>query len=133
MSINGITLKAGATGHTIVAGTDRIYVNDGLRVLKGIHVVDSSATNLLLATHATLKNTPFTQRADKTYTKGLREGNFTLPKTLASGLVDYQTFDWRFGLHPEITAAELLEIRMLAAQWILDAELDLFYRNGSTL
>lgn len=130
--INGITIKTGASGMTVTGGSDRVYADDGLRVTSGLHVTDQSAADLTLSTHATFKNKPHALQSSGKFSKGIRTFNFTLPIILADGSISYQTFEGEFGLHPAITVAQLLEMRMVAAQLIIDSELDAYYRYGTT-
>jgi len=131
MAINGITLMKGATGITVTAGTNAVYVDDGLEVKNGIHVVDSTATSFVTRPHATFKNRGAALQSDGTWSKGRRDFNITVPKTLASGAITFPVFRGTMELHPEMTAAEILELKMLACQIIMDSELADYYSFGS--
>jgi hypothetical protein len=132
MPINGMSLSKGATSVTIVGGTATSYVSDGITVSGGIHVVDSTVQDLTLIPHLTFKSKPHRLLPDGKYSKAKREGNFTLPTTLASGDKVYNVARWTFELHPELTAAQILEMRIMTCQAIMDAELDSFYKLGAT-
>lgn len=129
--INGITLKKGATGAAVTAGTDAIFVDDGLTVSNGIHIVDSSSTNFVTRAHATFKNRAHQLLPDGTYSKRKLDFNVTTPIVLASGAVSFPVFRGNMELHPEMSAAQILELKMLACQLIIDAELTDFYNYGS--
>lgn len=129
--INGITLLKGATGMTVTAGSGAVYVDDGLTVTNGIHVVDSSSTNFVTRPHATFKNRSHQLLPDGTYSKRKLDFNVTTPIVLASGAVSFPVFRGNMELHPEMSAAQILELKMLAAQLIIDAELADFYNYGS--
>lgn len=129
--INGITLKKGATGISVTAGTDAVWTDDGLDVKNGIHVVDSTSTNFITRPHATFKNRPAQLQPDGTWSKGKRDFNVTTPIVLASGATSFPVFRGGMELHPEMTAAQILELKMLACQMIMDAELDAYYTYGS--
>lgn len=133
MPINGLTLKKAATGVTIVGGTDAVYTTDGLNVSNGIHVIDTTVTDLTLVPHATFKNKPHALQKDGTFSKAKKDINFTLPITLASGTKSYQVFRGTFELHPELTAAQVLEMRLTACQMIMNSGLDSFFKYGSTI
>lgn len=94
--------------------------------------MDTSNTNHLTRAHATFKNRPWQPQSDGTFSKGRRDFNITTPKVLASGVVSYPVFRGTMELHPEMTAAEVLELKMLACQCIMDAELNDFYSLGTT-
>lgn len=130
--INGVTLKKGATGITVTAGTDAIYVSDGLDVKNGIHIVDSSATSFITRPHMTFKNRPAALQFDGSWSKGRRDMNVTTPIVLASGKTSFPVYRGTFELHPEMTDAQLLELKLLAVQAIMDLELADFYKFGAT-
>lgn len=129
--INGITFKKAATGVTVVGGVDAVYTDDGLEVKNGIHVVDSTAINFITRAHGTFKNKPAQLQPDGTYSKGKRDFNITTPIILASGAVSFPVFRGNMELHPEMSAAQILELKMLACQSIMDAELDAYFAFGS--
>lgn len=129
--INGATFMKGATGITVTAGTSAAFTDDGLEVKNGIHVVDSTATNFITRPHATFKNRPAQLQPDGTWSKGKRDINITTPIVLASGLVSFPVYRGTFELHPEMTAAQILELKMLACQSIMDADLNDYYSFGS--
>lgn len=131
MAINGITLMKGATGITVTAGTSAVYTDDGLEVKNGIHVVDSTATNFITRPHATFKNKPAALQPDGSWSKGRRDFNITTPIVLASGATSFPVFRGTMELHPEMTAAQILELKMLACQIIMDAELAEYFSYGS--
>jgi hypothetical protein len=131
MSIEGLTLMKGATGITVVGGTSAEFTDDGLQVSNGIHVVDESETNALVRPHATFKNKPHALQGNGTYSKGVRTVNITVPKLLADGTISYTVFRGTIEIHPELSVAEITEIRRLAVQCLSDADLDNFYVYGS--
>lgn len=133
MPINGMSLMKGATSITVVGGTATTYATDGLRVGNGIHVVDSSVSDLTMVPHATFKNKPHAIQSDGTYSKGRRDFNFSLPIVLSTGAKSYQVFRGTFEFHPEASAATILEMRLLACQMIMDAELDAYHKYGATV
>lgn len=132
MAIDGMSLLKGATGISITGGTAAVFESDGLKVSNGIHVVDTTVSDLTLCPHATFKNKPHSLQSDGSYSKGKREVNFTVPKVLASGQTSFQVSRNQFEIHPEMTDAEILELRLMTCQLIMDSELDNFFKYGST-
>lgn len=131
MAINGITLLKGATGITVTAGIGTVFSDDGLDVKNGIHVVDTTEANFIIRKHLTFKNKGAQLLPDGTYSKGKRDFNVTAPFVLASGKTSFPVFRGTMELHPEMTAAQILELRILSCQAIMDAELDSYYSIGS--
>lgn len=129
--INGITFLKGATGITVTGGTNAVYTDDGLDVKNGIHIVDSTATNFITRPHATFRNRPATRLSDGTYSKGKRDFNITTPIVLASTAISFPVFRGTMELHPEMSPAQILELKMMACQAIMDAELNEYYSYGS--
>lgn len=129
--INGLSLLKGATSISIVGGTAAVHSIDGLNVSNGVHVVDTTVADLTLIPHATFKSKPHALQANGSFSKGKRDINYTLPTTLANGDRSYQVFRGAFELHPELTTAQILEMRLMACQLIMDGELDSFYRYGT--
>lgn len=131
MPLNGISIQKSATSMTVVGGTAAVHESDGLEVKNGIHVVDTSVTSKVERPHATFKSKPFALQSDGSYSKGKLSVNYTKPKTLASGATSYQVVRVEFEIHPELTNAEILDLRLIGAQLITDAETDGFFNNGS--
>lgn len=124
---------AGATGITVTAGTAAAFVDDGLDVKNGLHVVDATSTDFITRKHATFKNRPATPQADGSYSKGKRDINLTTPIVHpTNGKTLFPVFRGTFEIPPEMTAAQRLELRLLACQLIMDSETDDFYDFGST-
>lgn len=131
MPINGMTMMKGATGITVTAGTSTAFVDDGLEVKNGIHVVDSASTNFITRPHYTFKNRSWSLQGDGTWSKGKRDVVYTQPKVLASTAVTFNVGRISLEIHPESTAAELLELKLMTCQAIMDADLTDFYSFGS--
>lgn len=129
--INGITFMKGANGITVTAGEAAVFTDDGLEVKNGIHVVDSTNSNFITRAHGTFKNKPAQLQSDGSFSKGKRDFNITTPILLASGAVSFPVFRGNMELHPEMTAAQILELKMLACQAIMSSELNDYFTFGS--
>ena len=131
MPINGMSLQKGATSITVVGGTATVFATDGLKVANGIHVIDTSVTDLTLVPHATFKSKPHALQSDGKYSKGRRDFNYTLPIILASGTRSFQVFRGMFEIHPEAPPAVQLEMRLMACQMIMNAGLNNYHTSGA--
>lgn len=131
MPINGMQLLKNATGITVTGGTATTYQDDGLDVKNGLHVVDTTETNFLLRPHGTFKNKAASQLATGKFTKGVRSFNFTIPYAEVDGTISYPVFRATMDLPPTMSVAQILQLRLMAAQTIMDAELDNYYLYGT--
>lgn len=126
--INGCTLKTGCTAVTLTGGSDVVMKDDGVEVPNGIHIVDTSNTNLVTRASSTFRSRPANANSG---VKGKREVTHVRPKLKTDGKVSYPLYRGSFEIDAETTAAELLELKMQAVQHIMDTELDDFYNYGS--
>lgn len=133
MSINGCNILVSATGITVSGGTAATFADDGQVVKNGIHVVDqTAAVPFIERKHATFKNRSYTRLPDGTFTRGKRNVNATQPILLPDGTLVYQPGRLELEIHPQATEAQILELRLFLCQLIMDADLDSFYKYGTT-
>lgn len=130
MPISGLTLMKDATGGTTTAGTAITLQDDGVEVKNGRHVGDMG-DDFITRTNLTFRTRNPQRNADGTYTKAKRWGTIVVPKVLADGSISYDLVRIEMEVHPETTAAEQVNLEMLAAQFFTDADLASFRRNGS--
>lgn len=131
MAINNISLLKAATGITVTGGSATTYQNDGLDVKNGIHVVDTSETNFLIRPHATFKNKAAAAQPGGKFSKGVRSFNFTIPFAEADGTISYPVFRGTMDLPPTMSVAQILQLRLMATQIIMDSELDNYFVYGT--
>lgn len=129
--IKNLEIMKDATSISVTGGVAAAFTPDGQTVLNGIHIVDTSVVDVKERPHATFKNRGHALQPDGTFSKGKRDFNLTKPKTLASGKTSFQVFRGSFEIHPELSAAEVLQLRYEAAQMIIDGELDDYFVYGS--
>lgn len=131
MSINGISILKNATGITVTGGSAAVFQTDGLDVKNGLHVVDTTEANFLLRNHMTFKNKAPVPVAAGKFSKGYRNFNVTTPIADVDGSILYPVFKGAIELPPIMTVAQILQLRLLACQAIMDAELDNYYVYGT--
>jgi hypothetical protein len=130
MPITGLSLMKDATGGTTTAGTALAFSSDGVDVKNGVHIA-AMGQDFLDRTNITLKTRNPQKQSDGTYSKAKRYATLVAPKTIASGEVVFPLVRIEVELHPEMTAAEVTNIRMLGAQLFTDADLLSFLEDGS--
>lgn len=132
MSVKNATLLEGPT-ISITAGTSKVWTVGGQRVVNGIQIVDTTATDYRTRPHCSLRSSEAV--FDKTglcTVKAIRRASMTRPKILASGAVEFPNLEIVLKRHPESTDAEILELKKAACQLLLDTDFDNFWKLGST-
>lgn len=131
MPINGATvLKSGATT-TFAAGTSVTLTTDGLDIKQGVHVIDASVTDYRTRPNCAFRNRPPALQSDGTYGKGKRAAQVDIPKVLASGKQGFPRLRIELEDYPEMSQAEVDELRSWGAQVLKSANFDAFWRTGS--
>lgn len=128
--ING-TIADGATA-SFTGGTSKTLVSSGVSVPNGIQVMDASVTDFRIRPSVTFKNKVPKLGSDGEWGKGARSANVVLPKILTSGKQGFPCVRINLEDFPEMTQAEIDKLRSYAAQIILDADFDAFWRTGAT-
>lgn len=126
-----ITLKTGATGFTVTAGTDKTFSADGQTVQNGVHLADASTADFRVRPHVTFKNRNPARQSDGTYSKGKREIIYTLPILKANGKVAFNTWRYSQEYDPELPVASEKDGRYILAQFLFDSETESFNASGS--
>jgi hypothetical protein len=132
MPLDGMTLLKDPTSASWTGGVSASFETDGVTVAGGIHVADMTVADFRLRPHLTYKNRNPAQQKDGSFSKGKRDITLIIPIPLADGSISPQVFRGSFELHPELGAAGLSNLRHLAAQSILDADVNSFFTYGST-
>lgn len=131
MALNGSTVLNGAT-ISATGGTTITFGVSGKDVPNGVEIVDVGATDYTVRTSATFKvKMPNYNSVTGTWSKGKREIVLVKPKILASGALVFPLCRIDVEDHPEMSAAEALELRKEAAQLLTDSDFDLFFTTGS--
>lgn len=124
-----ITVKDAITSLDVVGGTDQSFSVDGREVKNGNNYVDLSEDNFYVRQSVTLQSRSSVLQPDGSYSKQKRTGIHRVPfigddgeakQTIVRMIVEYP---------PEVTPAELLQIRQRAAQLI--SGLDNFWNVGA--
>ena len=131
MALSNATLIDGAT-LSATGGTTVNYAPSGKIVPDGVEIVDVDATDYQTRTSVSLRvKMPSYNANTATWSKGKRMVTFVAPKVLASGEVVFPVVRIDVEDHPEMTAAEALELRTRAAQILFDADFDTYFKTGS--
>jgi len=131
MPLQGMTLAKNATSAAATGGTSTTFSNDGVSIPNGIHVADLAEADFRIRTHITLKTRNPALQSDGSYSKGKRNITVTVPILLDDGSVSYQVARIELEMHPELTAAEVSNLQLLAAQTLCDSDTANFIAYGS--
>jgi hypothetical protein len=131
MSISTLSLQKDATGGTTTGGTAMALSSDGVDVKNGIHLADMSELNFIIRSNMTLRTRNPVLQNDGSYSKAKRYITIVVPKILADGSVSFPLRRIECEDHPEMTAAEITNLNMLAAQVFTDSDLANFLLYGS--
>lgn len=132
MPINGSSIQEGATGITVTAGSAKTYTQSGLKVVNGINVIDASVASVATRPNMTFKSNPaVVDSKTGKWGRESREATATRPKVLTDGSQEFPSMRVKANLHPEMTQAEILALRLQTCQMIMDADFDSFWYTGS--
>lgn len=131
MPLNGAIVKKDATGITVTAGTDQTFTNDGAAIVNGVHLVDAGQADYRIRRNLTFKVKQPTYSPVSGYSKDRKGVTLTCPKILADGTTVFNLIRIEREIHPESTAAEMLDVNRVAAQLLSDADFDAFWSVGS--
>lgn len=133
MPLNGATVKSGSSAMTPTGGSDKTFTSDGVTIPNGIHLANAAQTDFRIRENLTLKNKVPSLGVDGTYSKDRKSATYVVPKILANGKTVFPLIRIEREVHPEMTAAECLELNMIGAQILTDADFTPFYSGGSLL
>jgi len=131
MTIQSCAIKTGATSLTVVGGSAITFTPDGVTITGGIHTSDAAQTDFRIRKNMTVKNRQPSLGSDGVYSKDKKSITIVCPKLLASGKTAFNLIRIEREVHPESTAAEMLELNMLAGQGVSDSNFNNFWTAGS--
>lgn len=126
-----VTVKTGATGFTVTAGTDKVFSDDGQTVTNGRHYADAGTADFRVRPHVTLKNRNPQRQSDGSYSKGKREFILTIPILKSDGTIGFNTWRYSQEYDPEIPVATEKDGRYMMAQFLFDSETEAFNSTGA--
>jgi hypothetical protein len=130
MGLKNMSIATGAT-LAVTGGTAVVFADDGVTIPNGVHLVVPLDTNYALRRSATAKYRPPVLDKLGVYTRDKKYISITVPMTLASGKIINNVLRVEREVHPEFTAAEAVDLNKLAAQLLVDTDVDDFWGAGS--
>lgn len=128
--IKTMTVKSGAT-MAPTGGTDLVFAPDGITIQNGVHLTVPAVTSYASRPNATVKYKPVTINSDGSFSKDKKTVSYAVPMTTAAGTIVYNTIRIEREVHPEFSAANALDMNIVAAQILTDSEAANFWAAGS--
>lgn len=125
-----ITLKDGGTTST-AGGVDQVFDRSSLQVTNGYEYTDVAEADFFARQKVIATSRMPTLQSDGSWSKQKTSARFVMPITLADGTIAYNVARVELEVHPEASAANLTELREMAAQLSINAGLDDLYTAGS--
>jgi hypothetical protein len=131
MPLNGAIVKKDATSLSVTGGTDQTFSPDGVQVSGGIHLADMAEADIRIRRQLTIKNKASALNADGTWSKDRRSITLVSPITLTSGKTSFPLIRIEVESHPENTAAARLDLALMGAQFLSDADFASYLAGGN--
>lgn len=133
MTLKNLSISKGATSVAPSGGTALAFVDDGVTIPNGVHLVAPSTANAAVRENITFRMKPASLVSSTgEFTKNVRSCSLTIPVLLASGKVVNNTLRVERQTHPETTAANEIDMNRIGAQLLVDADTENFWAFGST-
>lgn len=131
MALKNMSLLAGAT-ITASGGSAQAFTDDGLQIPNGVHLIVPADTDFVTRRQATAKyRAPAYDAKALAWSKDKKSISYTKPIILASGAISFCVLRIERECHPEMAAADAVEMNKIGAQLLTDPDLDNYWANGS--
>lgn len=131
MGLKNMSLQTGATGCTVTAGSAMVFSDDGTTIQNGVHLVVPATADYRVRQSATAKYRAPALQPDGSYTRDKKSISYNVPLILASGKIVNNVIRVEREVHPEMSAANVLDLNRIAAQLLFDTDTDNFWAAGS--
>lgn len=131
MGLKTMSLLSGATV-AASGGSALAFSEDGQSINNGVHLIVPSDTDYATRRQLTAKYRPPSLNAQTgAYGKDKKSISLALPQTLTDGSVVFNTIRIEREVHPELSAANALELCQLGAQLLVDDDVVDFWATGA--
>lgn len=130
MGIKNLTIVAGGS-IAVTGGTAKVFADDGVTVPNGVHLTVPATADFRVRESATFKYRPPSLLSTGEYTRDKKSVSYTEPQLLANGKIVNNVIRIERELHPELTAANVVEFNKRASQLLIDTDTDNFWAAGS--
>lgn len=131
MPIKGSVLKTGASACTVTGGTDMTFSSTGVTVANGVNVSNAANADFITRENITAKSRMPVQIGGS-WKKGKYSATLVLPRVYEGDTeVKYNLVRVEVEPDPRIAAADLLDLRLMGAQMLFDADFSNLFIAGS--
>lgn len=130
MSITNAALAEGAT-ISVTGGTAKTFAVSGAKISNGLQIIDTSVTDVRTRPLVNLQAFPSTFDPKTGWSVDKRVSKAVRPYVDASSIQRFPSIEIKQNLFADMTAAQRLELRKMAAQLLLDTDFDGFNETGS--
>lgn len=131
MGLKTTSILSGATV-SATGGTALVFADDGMTIQNGVHLIVPADADYQTRRQATVKYRPPTlDTKTGAYGKDKKSISFAVPQVLADGKVVFNTIRIEREVHPSFSAASALDLNVLGAQLLTDADAVAFWATGS--
>lgn len=131
MTMKNMSLLSGATV-AATGGTALVFSDNGVTIPNGVQLVVPADTTLATRRSVTARVRAPSLGRDGVYGKDKKVMSFNVPLTLASGKIVNNVIRVEREVHPELSAANALELNSIGAQMLTDSDSASFWSIGST-
>jgi len=121
------------TGATLAAssGTALVFADTGTTIPNGIALVVPATADYRVRQAATAKFRAPKLLSDGTYTRDSKSISYNIPLILATGVIVNNVIRVEREVHPEMSAAAVLDMNKILAQLMFDTDTTNFWSAGS--
>jgi len=132
MALKNMSLLEGAAVVATTGGTALVFSEDGQTIQNGVHLIVPADTSYTTRRQCTAKFRPPTLDAKTgVYGKDKKSISYAVPQVLTNGSVVFNTIRIEREVHPDMTAANALQLNKVGAQLLSDTDLDNFWATGA--
>lgn len=131
MALKNMSLQTGATV-SATGGTALVFADDGITIANGLHLMVPADADYQTRRTVTVKyRAPAINAQTGAYGKDKKSICLAQPMVLTDGTVVFNTIRLEREVHPSLSAAAALDLCVLGAQLLTDADATSFWANGS--
>lgn len=132
MSLKNMTLIDAVATHSFTGGTPHGYVEDGIQIASGVHLINPDDTDYKTRRQVTAKVRQSTYNPKTgTYSKDKKSISYVVPQVLANGQTVFNTVRIEREIHPDCADATAMDMLTIAAQLCISSDVGNFWSVGS--
>lgn len=130
MGLKNMSLLTGGT-NSAAGGAALVFADDGTTITNGVHLVVPATADYRVRQSCTAKYRAPRILVDGTYTRDFKSISYNVPLIFATGKVVNNVIRVEREVHPEMSAAAVLDLNTILAQMLFDTDTTNFWAAGS--